>query len=59
MVCIPGFIWGKLGVAVFKQITTGEEGTIMEEKKTRVSCKELGTATAEFFSVTIWRDPTG
>ena len=40
MVCTPGLIWGKQGVAAYKKRATGEGETPRKQKKTRVSYDE-------------------
>ena len=42
-VCTTGFIWGKQGVAAYKQRATGEGETSRKQKKTRVSYDECRT----------------
>ena len=44
IICNLGFISSKQGVALYKLKATGEGGTFREQKKTRVSCEECGTA---------------
>ena len=38
MVCTPRFIYGKWGELAYKRQVTGDEATLRDLKKTRVSC---------------------
>ena len=49
LVCTPRVIWVKCGETAYKQQAAGEEETLREQKKTRVSCTECGVTVAVLY----------